>query len=122
MLVRVGQRLGHDVVSADFDRVRQASVDRDVEADGGGTAAGQCLERWTKSALGQDRGMYSARDLLDGWGDSWGVKPCPHEVRTPPPSASETARSERNQRHHDGPQEDHCYKHCGECQVEGDGP
>src|ERR1700742_28949 len=39
-----------------------------------------------------------------------------------PRSASEAAPSERNQRHHDGPQDDHCHKHCGKRQVNRDGP
>lgn len=64
MLGRVGQRLGHDVVRADFDRVRQVSVDLEVEGNGDWAAAGQRLERGTESALGQDRRMDSTRDLL----------------------------------------------------------
>jgi hypothetical protein len=60
MLGRVGQRLGHDVKRTDFDRVGQVLVNREVEADGDGRAAGQCLERGTDSALGMDRRMNPA--------------------------------------------------------------
>jgi hypothetical protein len=60
VLGRVGQRLGHDVKRADFDRVGQVLVNRKLEGDRDGRAAGQCLERGTDSALGQDRRMNPA--------------------------------------------------------------
>ena len=45
-----------------------------------------------------------------------------HGAGALPRSASEAAPSERNQRHHDGPQDDHSHKHCGKRQVNRDGP
>ena len=60
---RVGQRLSHDVIGADLDRLRQPLFGMDLQVDGDRAAAGECPEREAEAALGQDRGVNAAREL-----------------------------------------------------------
>jgi hypothetical protein len=53
----VGQCLGGDVVGADLDRLRQPLVSIYPQVDGGGGAAGECLEGGAETARAQLAGF-----------------------------------------------------------------
>ena len=59
----VGQRLGHHVVGGDLDLFGQSPLDRDVQLDGDGAAAGECVQRRSQPALGEDRRVDAAGKL-----------------------------------------------------------
>jgi hypothetical protein len=60
VLGRVRKCFHDDVIRGHFSGLGQPSVDRDIEFDGHGLAAGHRLECWAKSSLRQDRRMDAA--------------------------------------------------------------
>ena len=68
VLGRVGERLGGDIVSRDFDALGQAPVEVQVELDRHGRAAGERLEGRPEAAPGEDSRMDPPRDLLEVFG------------------------------------------------------
>jgi hypothetical protein len=64
VLHRVGQRLGRHVVRRDLDRLGAPRVHRDVKVDRYRRPAGERPQRRAKTALGQDRRVDPARELL----------------------------------------------------------
>src|SRR6185503_5282184 len=65
MLGGVREGLGHQVIACDLDRLRQLAVDGGVKLDGHRGAAGERLERLSETTPREDRGVNSARDLLE---------------------------------------------------------
>ena len=64
MFRRVGQGLQRDIIRRRLDRLRQARVRRDVELDGDRRAARERSQSRAETALGKDRRVDPARDLL----------------------------------------------------------
>ena len=65
MLSRVGQRLGNYVVRRHLHRRRIPGASLDVQLDRNRGAPGQRAQRRPEAALGQDRGVDSARYLAE---------------------------------------------------------
>lgn len=60
----VGQRLGDDVISRDFNRFGQPAIDVEVQLDWDGGTSRKRLDRRTKPALRQDGRVDASRYLL----------------------------------------------------------
>jgi hypothetical protein len=63
VLGRVRERLGHDVVRRDLDRLGEAAVRLHLQLHRHGGLAGQHVQRRVKSLPGQDRGVDAPREV-----------------------------------------------------------
>jgi hypothetical protein len=59
----VRERLGDDVIRGDLDPLGQAAIRPDVKIDRHSGVAGQRAQRGAESALGQDRGVNTPREV-----------------------------------------------------------
>ena len=64
MLHRVGQRFGRDVVRRDLDRLGKPCIRGDLKVNRYRGAAGQRTQGRAQAALGKDRRVDPARELL----------------------------------------------------------